>query len=137
MKKLILTSVLTLTTLSIFSQRKYDFDIPGTAKSNEGVYEWFIEQLDDTSDSLLNEMFNTIGVNTDSIKWEYPTDLFFVCHKNGWDYYSRRVYVVNDKDKIINCFDKNISVNKLPHSLFDLDYVFRDGVTTLILVEYY
>ena len=122
---------------SSYGQGKYDFDIPVTAKSNEGVYEWFIEQLDDTSDSLLNEMFNTIGVNTDSIQWEYPTDLFFVCHKNGWDYYSRRVYVVNDKDKIINCFDKNISVNKLPHSLFDLDYVFRDGVTTLILVEYY
>ena len=82
-------------------------------------------------------MFNTIGVNTDSIKWEYPTDLFFVCHKNGWGYYSRRVYVVNDKDKIINCFDKNISVNKLPHSLFNLSYFYQDGVTTLVLVEYY
>jgi hypothetical protein len=122
---------------SSYGQRKHDFDILGTAKSNEGIYEWFIDQLDDTSDSLLNEMFNTIGVNTDSIQWEYPTDLFFVSHKNGWDYYSRKVYVVNDKDKIINCFDKNISVNKLPHSLFNLDYVYRDGITTLVLVEYY
>ena len=46
-------------------------------------------------------------------------------------------FLIDNKDKIINCFDKNISVNKLPHSLFDLDYVYRDGVTTLILVEYY
>ena len=122
---------------SSYGQGKYDFVVPLRAKSNEGVYDWFIEHLDETSDSLVNQMFQSIGLNTDSIQWEYPTDLFFVCHKNGWDYYSRRVYVVNDKDKIINCFDKNISVNKLPHSLFDLDYVFRDGVTTLILVEYY
>jgi hypothetical protein len=133
----LLSIYFSLVLFSSYGQRKHDFDIPGTAKSNEGIYEWFIDQLDDTSDSLLNEMFNTIGVNTDSIQWEYPTDLFFVCHKNGWDYYSRRVYVVNDKDKIINCFDKNISVNKLPHSLFNLDYVYRDGITTLVLVEYY
>ena len=56
MKKLILTSVLALTTLSVFSQRKYDFDVPLRAKSNEGVYEWFIEHLDETSDSLVNEL---------------------------------------------------------------------------------
>ena len=137
MKKLFLTSVLALTTLSVFSQRKYDFDVPLRAKSNEGVYDWFIEHLDDNCDSLVNELFSLIGVSTDSIQWMYPTDLIYVCHKNGWDYYSRKVYFVNDRDKQIECMQKNISENKLPHSLFDLDYFYKDGVTTLILVEYY
>jgi len=137
MKNLILTSVLALTTLSVFSQRQYDFDIPARAKSNEGVYEWFIEKLDGVSDSLVNQMFQSIGVSTDSIQWSYPTDLVYVCHEKGWDYYSRRVYSVNNRDKIIKCYDKNISENKLPHSLFHLGYVYRDGVTTLVLVEYY
>ncbi|MFM7682391.1 MAG: hypothetical protein ACKO7P_06560, partial [Bacteroidota bacterium] len=67
-------------------QRKYDFDVPLQAKSNEGVYDWYIEQLDDTFDSLVNELFSSIGVSTDSIQWMYPTDLFDVCHENGWDY---------------------------------------------------
>jgi hypothetical protein len=137
MKTLILTSLLTLTTLSVFSQRQYDFDVPLRAKSNEGVYEWYIDHLDDTCDSLVNELFSSIGVNTDSIQWMYPTDLIYVCHKNGWDYYSRKVYFVNDRDKQIECMQKNISKNKLPHSLFDLEYFYKDGVTTLVLVEYY
>ena len=137
MKKLILSLAVTISTLSVFSQSKYDFDIPATAKSNEGVYEWFIEKLDDVSDSLVNQMFQNIGVSTDSIQWEYPTDLAYVCHEKGWDYYSIRVYSVNNKDKIIKCYDKNISENKLPHSLFDLNYIYKDGITTLVLVEYY
>jgi len=120
-----------------YSQGKYDFDIPARAKSNECVYEWFIEQLDDVSDSLVYQMFQSIGVSTDSIQWSYPTDLFHVCHEKGWDYYSRRVYSANNKDKIIKCYYKNISENKLPHSLFHLGYVYKDGVTTLVLVEYY
>jgi hypothetical protein len=137
MKKLFLTSVLALSTLSAFSQKKYDFDVPLQAKSNEGVYDWFIEHLDDTCDSLVNELFSSIGVNTDSIQWMYPTDLIYVCHKKGWDYYSRKVYFVNDRDKQIECMQKNISENKLPHSLFNLSYFHKDGVTTLVLVEYY
>ena len=122
---------------SSYGQGKYDFDIPATAKSNECVYEWFIEQLDDVSDSLVNQIFQSIGVSTDSIQWSYPTDLVYVCHEKGWDYYSRRVYSANNKDKIIKCYDKNISENKLPHSLFHLGYVHKDGVTTLVLVEYH
>ena len=122
---------------SSYGQRKYDFDIPARAKSNEGVYEWFIEKLDDVSDSLINQMFQSIGVSTDRIQWSYPTDLSYVCHEKGWDYYSRRVYSANNKDKIIKCYYKNISENKLPHSLFHLGYVYKDGVTTLVLVEYY
>jgi len=122
---------------SSFGQGQYDFDIPARAKSNECIYEWFIEKLDDVSDSLVNQMFQSIGVSTDSIQWKYPTDLVYVCHEKGWDYYSRRVYSANNKEKVIKCYDKNISENKLPHSLFDLGYVYKDGVTTLILVEYY
>jgi hypothetical protein len=137
MKKSILILFVITNSLTTFSQRKYDFDIPARAKSNEGVYEWFIEKLDDVSDSLANQMFQSIGVSTDSIQWEYPTDLVYVCHEKGWDYYSIRVYSVNNKDRIIKCYDKNISENKLPHSLFDLNYFYKDGVTTLVLVEYY
>jgi len=120
-----------------YSQGKYDFDIPARAKSNECVYEWFIEQLDDVSDSLVNQIFQSIGVSTDSIQWMYPTDLFDICHEKGWDYYSRKVYFVNDRDKQIECMQKNISENKLPHSLFNLSYFYKDGITTLVLVEYY
>ena len=133
----LLSIYFSLVLFSSYGQRKYDFDVPLRARSNEGVYEWFIEHLDESSDSLVNQMFQSIGVNTDSIQWSYPTDLVYVCHEKGWDYYSRRVYSVNNRDKIIKCYDKNISENKLPHSLFHLGYVYRDGVTTLVLVEYY
>ena len=115
----------------------YDFDKPYRAKSNEGVYEWYIEQLDDTCDSLVNELFSSIGVNTDSIQWMYPTDLTEVLYEKGMDYYSRKFYFVNDRDKKIECVQNNVSENKLPNSLFKLTYFYKDGVTTLILVEYY
>jgi hypothetical protein len=137
MKKLILTSVLALTTLSVFSQRKYDFDVPLRAKSNEGVYEWFIEHLDETSGSLVNQIFKSIGVNTDNIQWMFPTDLLHVCHKNGWDFYSENQYIVNTKDKNIKTIKVNESENKLNHSLFHLSYIHKDGITTLYLTEYY
>ena len=122
---------------SSYGQRKYDFDVPLQAKSNEGVYEWFIEHLDDTCDSLVNQMFQSIGVSTDSIQWMYPTDLFDKCHKNGWDYYSENQYIVNTKDKKIKTINVNESENKLPHSLFHLSYIHKDGITTLYLTEYY
>ena len=35
-----------------FSQNKYDFDKPIRSKSDEGVFEWYLEALDSTSDSL-------------------------------------------------------------------------------------
>lgn len=122
---------------SSYGQRKYDFDVPLQAKSNEGVYEWFIEHLDDTCDSLVNQMFQSIGVSTDSIQWMYPTDLLRVCHKNGWDYYSENQYIVNTKDKNIKTIKVNESENKLNHSLFHLSYIHKDGITTLYLTEYY
>ena len=54
-----------------YGQRKYDFDVPLRAKSNEGVYEWYIEQLDDTCDSLVNR-FVTNGYSTSrSTKFNY------------------------------------------------------------------
>jgi len=133
-----LLSIFILFTLyNFYGQKKYDFDVPLRAKSNEGVYEWFIEHLDDTCDSLVNELFSSIGVHTDSIQWMYPTDLLRVCHKNGWDYYSENQYIVNTKDKKIKTINVNESKNKLPNSLFHLSYTHRDGITTLYLTEYY
>ena len=137
MKKSFLILLLTTYSLTTFSQRKYDFDVPLRAKSNEGVYDWFIEHLDETSDSLVNQIFQSIGVNTDSIQWMYPTDLLRVCHKNGWDYYSENQYIVNTKDKKIKTIKVNESENKLNHSLFHLSYIHKDGVTTLYLTEYH
>lgn len=125
------------TVVNIYGQKKYDFDIPFRAKSNEGVYEWYIEQLDDTCDSLVNELFRSIGVSTDSIQWIYPTNLYDVFHEKGWDYYSQKIHFVNDRDKKIEYIVKNVSENKLPHSLFKLSYFTKDGVTKLVLVEYF
>ena len=122
---------------SSYGQGKYDFDVPLRAKSNEGVYDWFIEHLDETSDSLVNQIFQSIGVNTDSIQWMYPTDLLRICHRNGWDYYSENQYIVNTKDKNIKTIKVNESENKLNHSLFHLSYIHKDGITTLYLTEYY
>lgn len=137
MKKLILTSVLALTTLSVFSQRKYDFENPWKAKSNERVLEWFLDNLDPTSDTLLLNLFDNLGVNSDSIQWIYPSDVFYTLHNNGWDYYSRKVYFVDNKDKKVITHQKNISENELANSLFNLSYYYKDGVTTLVLAEYY
>lgn len=137
MKKLILILAVTISSLSVFSQSKYDFDKPWRAKSNEGIYEWYIDRLDDTCDTLLNELFYAAGVSTDSIQWEYPTNLFDLFYEKGTDYYSRKVYYVNTKDKYINSCIENESENKLPNSLFALDFLNRDGVITLILTEYY
>lgn len=124
-------------TLLSFSQKSYDFDIPLRAKSNEGIYDLFIEKLNPTCDSLVNEMFNQIGVNTDSIQWMYPTDLFYVCHEKGWDYYSRRMYFADEANKTISCYQKNTSENQLPNSLFNLSYFYNNGITSLVLIEYY
>ncbi len=81
MKVLIFINFL-LVVFVTYGQRKYDFDVPLQAKSNEGVYEWYIEHLDDTCDSLVNELFSSIVVSTDSIQWEYPTDLIEVLFLN-------------------------------------------------------
>jgi len=137
MKKLILTLLVTTISLTTFSQKQYDFENPWKAKSNEHVMDWFLENLDSTSDSLLFELFTNIGVNTDSVQWIYPTDVFYTLHENGWNYYSRNVYFVNNKDKKIISYQKNNSENKLPNRLFNLSYYYKDDVTTLVLVEYY
>ena len=133
----LLSMYFSLVLFSSYGQGKYDFDVPLRAKSNEGVYDWFIEHLDETSDSLVNQMFQSIGLNTDSIQWMYPTDLLRVCHKNGWDYYSENQFIVNTKDKNIKTIKVNESENKLNHSLFHLSYIHKDGITTLYLTEYY
>lgn len=137
MKNLFLLSLLSLLSFSVLSQKKYSFDTPWKAKSNDSIMEWFTDRLDNTSDSLLFSIFNSVGVNTDSVEWIYPSQVFYTLHKNGWDFYSRRIYIVNDKDKNIVTTQKNVSENKLPNSLFNLNYYYKDGVTTLVLIEYY
>jgi len=137
MKNLFLLSLLSLLSFSVLSQKKYSFETPWKAKSNDSIMEWFTDRLENTSDSLLFSIFNSVGVNTDSVEWIYPSQVFYTLHKNGWDYYSRRIYIVNDKDKNIVTTQKNVSENKLPNSLFKLNYYYKDGVTTLVLIEYY
>ena len=137
MKKSILILLVTTYSLTIFSQKEYDFENPWKAKSNERVLEWFLDNLDPTSDTLLLNLFDDLGVNTDSIQWIYPSDVFYTLHNNGWDYYSRKVYFVDNKDKKAITNQKNISENKLANSLFNLSYFYQDGVTKLVLVEYY
>ena len=137
MRRILVVSLLFIWSAGVFAQRKYSFEIPWKAQSNDSIMEWFTDRLDSTSDSLLCNIFNNIGVNTDSVEWIYPSPEFYTLHKNGWDYYSKRVYVVNNKDKKIVTTQKNVSQNRLPSSLFNLDYYYKDCVTTLVLIEYY
>jgi hypothetical protein len=120
-----------------FAQKDYGFDKPWRAKSNDNVFDWFIDKLDNTSDSLLCEMFKSVNVNTDSIQWIYPTDIIYELDEKGFDYYSRKVYTANTKDKEIKSIQKNLSNNKLPNKVYNLSYYYKEGVTTLVLIEYY
>ena len=101
MKTLFLISVLSYLSLTSFSQKQYDFENPWKAKSNEHIMDWFLDNLDSTSDSLLLNLFTSIDVDTNSVQWIYPTDVFYTLHKNGCDYYSKKVYIVDNKDKKI------------------------------------
>ena len=58
MKKSILILLVTTYSLTIFSQKEYDFENPWKAKSNERVLEWFLDNLDPTSDTLLLNLFD-------------------------------------------------------------------------------
>ena len=136
-RRILVFSLLFILSAGVFARRKYSFETPWKAQSNDSIIDWFTDRLDRTSDSLLCNIFNNIGVNTDSVKWIYPSPEFYTLHKNGWDYYSKRVYVVNNKDKQIVTNQKNVSENKLPNSLFSLSYLYRDGVTNLVLIAYY
>jgi hypothetical protein len=137
MRNLFLLSFLSLLNINGLSQKKNSFETPWKATSNDSIMEWFTDRLDNTSDSLLFETFNRLGVDTDSVEWIYPSREFYTLHKNGWDFYSRRIYTVNNKDKEIVITQKNTSENKLPNSLFMLSYLYKDGVTSLVLIEYY
>lgn len=137
MRRILVFSLLLIWSVGVFAQRKYSFETPWKAESNDSIMDWFTDRLDSTSDSLLFNIFNNIGVNTDSVEWIYPSPEFYTLHKNGWDYYSTRVYVVNNKEKKIVTTQKNVSENKLTNSLFSLSYLYRDGVTSLVLIEYY
>jgi hypothetical protein len=137
MKNLFLLSLLSFLSFSVLSQKEYSFETPWKATSNDSIMGWFTDRLDNTSDSLLFNIFDKIGVNTDSVEWVYTSKEFNTLHKKGFDYYSTRVYVVNNKEKEIITTQKNVSENKLPNSLFMLSYLYKDGVTSLVLIEYY
>ena len=124
--------------MNTFSQKKYDFDKPWRAKSNERIFEWYLDQFDNSCDSLLEDLFNAAGVCTDSIQWKYTANLFDVFYEYGSDYYSRNVYYVNTRDRQIHFKVKNESENKLPNPLYELNYLIGENdVVTLILIEYY
>ncbi len=120
-----------------FSQSKYDFDIPARAKSDEKIFEWFIEKLDNTSDSLLYKMFEITNTHIDSIHWEYTTSLVDSLTLFGQDYYSANCYYANTNEKIItNNFFPGRS--KLDHKLYSLIVSSNpNGGRNLILVEYF
>jgi hypothetical protein len=73
-------------------QKDYGFDKPMRAKSNEGVYDWFIEKLDSKCDTVLINLFKTIGINTDSIEWVYPTTIIEEITTKGNKCYSINRY---------------------------------------------
>jgi hypothetical protein len=119
-----------------FSQSKYDFDIPDRAKNDEGIFEWYIDALDNTSDSLLYKMFEMANTPIDSIHWDYHTSLVDSLTAYGQDYYSKKCYFANTKEKkIVSTFTPGKS--KLDHNLFALFYMHREDATYLILVEYF
>jgi hypothetical protein len=137
MKTLITSVLFTIVSVFGFSQSKYDFDIPARAKSDEKIFEWFIEKLDSTSDSLLYKMFEMTNTHTDSIHWEYTTSLVDSLTLYGQDYYSANCYYVNTNEKIItNKFFPGRS--KLDRKLYSLIVSSNpNGGRYLILVEYF
>jgi hypothetical protein len=120
-----------------FSQSKYDFDIPDRAKNDEGIFEWYIDALDNTSDSLLYKMFEMANTPIDSIHWDYTTSLVDSLTLFGQDYYSANCYYANTNEKIItNKFFPGRS--KLDHKLYSLIVSSNpNGGRNLILVEYF
>lgn len=136
MKNLIVSVLFVLVSVFGFSQNKYDFDKPIRSKSDEGVFEWFIDALDSTSDSLLIKMFEMSGTPTDSIHWEHLTSMVDSLTLYGQDYYSRNSFVANNRDKQINTYHFP-GKSKLDGKLYLFTYMYRDGVTYLTLVEYY
>jgi len=86
------------------------------------------------------EEFNDVGKLTQRAVYdEKATNPFAPTKETTWNDAGLKIeekYFANNRDEIIKCSEKNISENKLLHSLFDLDYVYKDGVTTLILVEF-
>lgn len=136
MKNLIVSVLFVLVSIFGFSQNKYDFDIPLRAKNDIGVFEWYIDALDSTSDSLLIKMFEMTGTDTDSIHWEYSTGLVDSLTLYGQDLYYRKSYVANNKDKKIEgyYFPGKSELGKKLYSLF---YTYKDGVVYMVLVEYF
>lgn len=139
MKNLILSIIIVFSNLLVFSQNTYDFDIPWRAKSNEGVFEWFIDKLDPTCDTVVFNLFNHVGANTDSIQWIYPTKILNEITKNGDGYYSvNRYYSDNQSNeiKMVHLYD---GTNKLPNKVYSLFYTSpnSEGKINFVLSEYY
>ena len=136
MKNLIVSLLFVLVSVFGFSQNKYDFDIPARSKNDVGVFNWFIDALDSTSDSLLIKMFEMSNTNIDSIDWTYSTTLVDSLTMYGQNFYNKTVYFADTKNNLITTRSFE-GQTKLPKNQFTLMYYYRDGVTYLTLVEYY
>jgi hypothetical protein len=138
MKIFILISSLVLS-INIFAQKDYGFDIPWRAKSNERIFEWFIDNLDPTCDTVVLKLFNHVGVNTDSIQWIYPTQIPEEITKNGDGYYSLNRYHSDNQSKKIKMVHVYDGTNKLPNKVYSLFYTFpnSEGKINFVLSEYY
>ena len=136
MKNLIL-SLFVLVSVFGFSQNKYDFDIPGRAKNDVGVFDWYIDKLDGVSDSLLYKMFEISNTQIDSIHWEYSTDLIYKITEFGDTFCSKNVYSVNNKDKKIEFAHIYDGLNNLDNKYYTLIYHIYDGITYMWLIEYF
>jgi hypothetical protein len=138
MKIKFFTLFLIISTIS-YGQKDYGFDIPWRAKSNEGVYDWFIEKLDSKCDTVVLNLFNKVGVSTDSIQWIYPTRILNDITENGDGYYSVNRYYADNQSgeiKMIHVFDGK---NKLPNKFYSLFYTSTNsaGKISFVLSEYY
>jgi hypothetical protein len=122
-----------------FGQKDYGFDKPWRAKSNEGVYDWFIDKLDSKCDTVVINLFKNIGVNTDSIEWIYPTTIFNEITTKGNDCYSINRYYADNQSEVVKMVHIQDGKSKLPNKYYALFYTSPspEGKINFVLSEYY
>lgn len=138
MKNFFILAFIFLSNIS-FSQKTFNFDIPWRAKSNDGVFEWYIDKLDSKCDTVVYNLFKNVNVNTDSIQWIYPTDILYDITKYGDGYYSVNHYFsdnISDTIEVKHLFDGK---TKLPNKFYHLFYTSpnKEGKISFVLCEYY
>jgi hypothetical protein len=119
--------------------KSFDFDIPWRAKSNAGVFDWFIDKLDPKCDTVVYNLFKNVGMNTDSIQWIYPTDILYDITTNGDGYYSVNHYFTDSESDKIEVKRLFVGKNKLPNKFYHLFYTSPDkeGKISFVLCEYF